>query len=243
MNNFILSLLIYFSYYAFIAIILTLLTHYTKIHKEIIRKTYHIFASSSIFILLYFFDNPIQSMLTITLSFLSFFLIILTTNKFKKLDKLRITRNTQKYDFEKQIFFVIFNFNLVIFIFWFLGGNNNKYHALLGIMIWGVGDAFAAIIGKLYGKIKFKNNIFDNKKTVEGTIAFYLSGLIISFIIIIFFGKIKLFPALLISSILSTIGFLIEAASKKGWDNFLLPISISTASYLLIFIYNNFFII
>ena len=41
---------------------------------------------------------------------------------------------------------------------------------------WGVGDAFAALVGKQFGKHKIKWKRADPKKSVEGSLAMFLSS-------------------------------------------------------------------
>jgi len=50
---------------------------------------------------------------------------------------------------------------------------------MLGSLSLGIGDAFAAVCGVKFGKLK----IFGNKKTLEGTIAFIFSILFMSIIL------------------------------------------------------------
>jgi len=226
--------------YVFFAILLSILTRYTKIPKPVIRKIYHIFASFSFLILLYGFESWIKSIVF----FVSFFVIImffLTIFKnIKIFQPLRFDRKGEGPDLRKQLVFVIVNYALLILIFRGFGGETDKYHAIVGVLMWGVGDAFAAIIGTCLGENKFKHFIFDNKKTYEGTYAFFVSGFIINVFIFILFGKIPLFYSLLFALILAFIGAFIEAVSKKGLDNFVLPVLTSSLSYSLVFLLNFF---
>ena len=55
------------------------------------------------------------------------------------------------------------------------GGFQNKelmFFGLLGLIYLGVGDTCAAILGRLWGKTKIKNN---SNKTTEGTVYFTAS--------------------------------------------------------------------
>lgn len=47
---------------------------------------------------------------------------------------------------------------------------------LAGVYSWGVGDAFAALIGKKYGKHKIIWKLADNKKSVEGSVAMLVTS-------------------------------------------------------------------
>ena len=82
-----------------------------------------------------------------------------------------------------------------------------------------VGDSFASLIGKEFGKHKF---FYNPKKSLEGFLAFFLS----TFLIYIF--MIDPFRAFL----LAILGAFFESVYKK-MENFLLPVSVGIISYLL----------
>jgi phytol kinase len=94
----------------------------------------------------------------------------------------------------------------------------------MGFLSWG--DGLAPVIGKYFGKHKYK--IFAYK-TVEGSIAFFLFGIVGSVLFsIILLGNIN--PSLiLITAIVTT---LVEASSPSNWDNILIPVSAMLVSYL-----------
>ena len=80
-----------------------------------------------------------------------------------------------------------------------------------------IGDAFAGLIGKNFGKKKL-----FNQKTLEGSLSFFVS----SFCFYLFY-----FP-LNHSLILALIGTLIEHFCKKG-ENLILPLSVSFFAFLI----------
>ena len=93
-----------------------------------------------------------------------------------------------------------------------------KYLAITSLMIMSISDTIAAIIGRLYGTIKI------NHKTLEGSIGFLLS----SIIIVLLFSELNIFIAI-VCVIIATI---IELYSPIN-DNLSVPIFFSF-SYILI---------
>ena len=94
-----------------------------------------------------------------------------------------------------------------------------KNIAILSLLIMTISDSFASLIGRRYGKIKLFN------KTLEGTLAFFLS----SILIIILMPGIILIPAL-IGVLVST---MVESSSFLGIDdNLSVPLSFSAIYFL-----------
>lgn len=92
-----------------------------------------------------------------------------------------------------------------------------------GILIMGISDALASLIGERFGKHIIK--IFGHKKSIEGSLAFFISALIITF-----FFVYKLDYRILFIPIILTI---VEALSVAGLDNFILPV---IGAYLIQFL-------
>ena len=93
----------------------------------------------------------------------------------------------------------------------------------MGFLSWG--DGLAPVVGKKFGKHKYK--VFS-EKSLEGSLAFWLFGIIgCSFFSIILFGRIN-FEFILITSFITT---LVEGISPSNWDNILVPASAMLVSY------------
>ena len=101
----------------------------------------------------------------------------------------------------------------------------SKDIAIISLLIMSISDSMAAIFGRKFGTIKV------NKKTFEGSIAFFLSSLII----ISFFKEIVL-PFAFIAIFLTT---LIELFLDNINDNLTIPIAFGGIYSILILIFNN----
>jgi len=91
---------------------------------------------------------------------------------------------------------------------------HNLHAFQFGIFIMGFSDAIGGFIGERYGKHFF--TIMGNKKTIEGSMVFFLTSVIVTCIFYPVLGyQVLLFPLILV---------FVEAISIYGLDNLVLPI-------------------
>jgi len=83
-----------------------------------------------------------------------------------------------------------------------------------GIFIMGISDAIGGLIGEKFGTHTF--TVFENKKTIEGSVSFFICSLIITAIFYPVFG----YTLLLLPLVLT----FVEAIFVHGLDNLVLPI-------------------
>jgi len=114
---------------------------------------------------------------------------------------------------------IFYPIGIMVAVFFFLPNNPESFRIVL--LILGISDLLANIVGTHWGTKYF--TIFGGKKTIEGTIAFFVSTFIILFIF-----QLSLPIAIFISLIASAVEFF----SPYGSDNLTIPIAVSA---LLIF--------
>ncbi len=83
-----------------------------------------------------------------------------------------------------------------------------------GVLVMGLSDALAGFVGEKYGRHKI--NIFHSKKSLEGSLTFFFTTIVLTFIFMPSFG----FHLILIPLALATI----ELVSGYGIDNLAIPI-------------------
>ena len=99
-----------------------------------------------------------------------------------------------------------------------------KFIALTSFTVLIIGDTFAALIGRKFGRHPF------NGKTVEGTLAFIVSGMLV----IILSPKIDYRTAeYLIGFFAVVIGAVVEALSISIDDNLSIPLSVGATMWIL----------
>lgn len=102
----------------------------------------------------------------------------------------------------------------------FLG---DRYLVLACVYAWGVGDAFAALIGKKFGRHKIKMKFADHKKSMEGSAAFLVTSSIAVWIVLLIRGGIGAFGCMLIAVAAATAAMFVELCTKDGYDTFTCP--------------------
>lgn len=102
----------------------------------------------------------------------------------------------------------------------------SRHVAAASILMWGIGDAAAALIGITYGKHVIPWRISDGKKTYEGSGAFFISALL-SGLAVLAAAHISM-DLLHISAIIAAAaaGTFAELVSKQGNDTVFAPAAI-----------------
>ncbi|MGB5558307.1 MAG: hypothetical protein WBN04_09885 [Paracoccaceae bacterium] len=92
---------------------------------------------------------------------------------------------------------------------------------VLPIAILTLADAAAALTGSRYGRGFFQ--VEDGQKSIEGSVAFFMTSLILSMICLLLLSDVARPNVILLSVIVAAFGTLVEADSWRGFDNFFLP--------------------
>lgn len=106
------------------------------------------------------------------------------------------------------------------------------FYFYLPILILAISDPIAALVGKHAPgrKIKFG----EKNKTFAGSLAFFVSALIISFALTISFKKYEGTLSIVAYSILiALVATITEAFGSKGWDNITIPASVLATLFVL----------
>ncbi len=232
--------LIFFIYLATCAGLIALVDRLTGWPKEWIRKSYHLMITFSMLFLVMGFPNWSGAVLTLVGLMLFAFVVIRVAYKLQILQDLSIDRKKGSNEVSRQIFYLSVSFSGLLIVFWGILGAEWKFVAVLATMIWGFGDAAAALAGKFLGRTKLKAPFFDPKKTVEGALANVGASWIIAFLVLLVFTTVSWWVALVSAFILASVGSIIEAASRKGRDTIILPWSMAALAYpilqLLVFL-------
>lgn len=124
-------------------------------------------------------------------------------------------------------FFYSASIGILIAYFWPL---HQPQYAVLGVMVMTWGDGFAAIIGRRFGKRKYK--ILGSEKSWEGSLAMYLiSWIVVSLMLIIVEGN--LWQIWMISVVVALIATALESISFLGIDNLTVPLGTATIAFAL----------
>lgn len=103
------------------------------------------------------------------------------------------------------------------------GWLGDRYLVLACIYAWGVGDGFAALIGKRFGKHRIRLRFADNRKSVEGSAAMFVSSSLAVLIVLLVRGGMGFGGCLMTAVCGAAATTLVEMCSKNGYDTILCP--------------------
>lgn len=101
----------------------------------------------------------------------------------------------------------------------------DQYLGLACMYAWGVGDAFAALVGKQFGKHKITWKYADGRKSIEGSAAMFITSAIAVAAVLLAHNHLTL-PAYIIIPIAGAgVSTLVEMVTKDGRDTVYCPMA------------------
>ncbi len=212
------NLILYFA----IAASTALVAHYLfPIPKEVFRKTLHFILLGSFLVFIFAFPSWQMSALAAIAFEVLVYPILLFFERFQGYSEL--TTERKKGELKSSLLLVFTMFALVVAVCW--GIFDDRYLALASLYAWGIGDAFAALIGKKFGKHKITAPGLDGKKSLEGTVSMFLVSFLTVTVILWFRGSLPLPACILTALLTAAVSALTELYSKNGHDTVICPLS------------------
>lgn len=226
------NVLIYFIIAAGLALTCRLLF---TIPEEIFRKTLHFILLGSFLVFIISYPTWQTTVLAAIVFEVLVYPILFFFEHFKKYSEF--TTERQPGELKRSLMLVYTMFAVVVAICW--GGFGDKYLALASLYAWGIGDAFAALIGKKYGKHKIHAPKLDAKKSYEGTISMFVVSCISVFVILMWRGGLDIIPCVVISLIVGLASAISELYSKDGNDTVICPLSAMVTLLPLVYLFGG----
>ncbi len=129
----------------------------------------------------------------------------------------------KKGEFKSSMILALATVVISISICWGVFGD--KLLTMACVYAWGVGDAFAALIGKRFGKHKIKFPFADPRKSWEGSAAMFLSAILSVLTVLLVRGGLDFGNCLLISLIAAVASAYVELFTKDGLDTITCPLA------------------
>ena len=127
----------------------------------------------------------------------------------------------KKGEFKSSMVLALLTMVMSISICW--GFFGDKLLTLACVYAWGVGDAFAALIGKQFGKHKIKLPMADPRKSWEGSAAMFLSAVISVLAVLLVRGGLGFGACLMIALLAALATTYVELITKDGLDTITCP--------------------
>lgn len=115
-------------------------------------------------------------------------------------------------------------FALVVVVAWGLCGD--KFVAASAILMWGAGDATAALVGIPFGRHKVMAWPVRGKKSWEGSVAMLAVSFAVGLFVLGFLGGRPLGWTVLAAAVASVAGTAVELVSHSEWDTVTVPVAI-----------------
>lgn len=196
---------------------------------EFTRKLVHIGAGMWVWVILLLFDHW-QFAVIPTATFILFNYLFLRYHIFSSMDpKEGATPGTVYFAFSCTLLLFIFHMD------WEQGFPRGfEYYAMSGIMAMTWGDAFAAIIGKRFGKHSYKvPGRKNHRRTLEGSLACLIFTFAAVSITLAIMSSLPL-PLILTGGLIAAlVATLLEAISPSGSDNLTVPIVVAIVLFWL----------
>ena len=197
--------------------------------KELFRKLLHFIAFSSVVVMIYAAKNWISASLVPVFIIMLMYPGLSLAEKDKRFTELVVER--RKGELKSSLLQLFGTIALIITISWgFLG---HKELAVAAILMWGFGDAAAALIGKRFGKhkvLRFKH--VDHKKSWEGTAAMSIVAFAFGIASLMIIGNIPIVYCVIAVIIAAPLAAITELVTKNGYDTVTVPIVCTCTLYL-----------
>ena len=116
------------------------------------------------------------------------------------------------------------------------------YFPICGILIMIISDSLASVAGKKYGRIKIAFSYTGSQRTLEGSLAFFISAFLICYGAFYYYGlfnpnsqKILTLDLVLIYSMITALaGTIFELLSPSTTDDLVVPLATTAVIYLLV---------
>ena len=220
----------YFLVYMFsLAGVVFLINRIFALPKELFRKLLHFIAFSSVIVMIYAAKNWISASLVPVFVIMLMYPGLSLAEKDKRFTELVVER--RKGELKSSLLQLFGTIALIITISWgFLG---HKELAVAAILMWGFGDAAAALIGKRFGKhkvLRFKH--VDHKKSWEGTAAMSIVAFAFGIASLMIIGNIPIVYCVIAVIIAAPLAAITELVTKNGYDTVTVPIVCTCTLYL-----------
>lgn len=220
----------YFLIYMFsLAGVVFLINKIFVLPKELFRKLLHFIAFSSVIVMIYTAKNWISASLVPVAIIMLMYPGLILAEKDKRFTEMVVER--RKGELKSSLLQLFGTIAIIIAISWGLLGH--KELAVAAILMWGFGDAAAALIGKRFGKhkvLRFKH--VDHKKSWEGTAAMSIVAFAFGLASLMIIGNMPLVYCVFAVVIAAPLAAITELVTKNGYDTVTVPVVCTCALYL-----------
>ena len=190
-----------------------------KVPDELFRKILHFILLGAYIPFLFAFETWWVSASVAATLVIIIYPILLLTSMIPAFSSF--VNERKKGEFKSSMILALGMMVLSICICW--GVFDDRYLVLASIYAWGVGDAFAALIGKQFGRHKIRWKFAVSHKSVEGSVAMFLTSTASVCIVLLLRGGLDGISCLVVSVIAAFVCTLVELCTNNGFDTVSCP--------------------
>ena len=216
-------------YLAPFAVVMLLLRKFTGIPDELFRKLLHFILLGAYIPLMFSFERWWMCVIFVLCLVCLLFPTLLIAGKIPGFSAF--VNERKKGEFLSSMLLALGVMAASMTIGW--GVLSDRYIVLASVYAWGVGDGFAALVGKKIGRHKITWKFVDNKKSYEGSAAMLITSALAVFVVLLVRGGLHPALALLVAIVAAVASTFAELCSKGGIDTVTCP-AISMAIIVLL---------
>lgn len=221
---------ILWSYYLSALLLLPVgLRAFTTLPEEMVRKLQHVAYAGSIFLLLGLFDHWAQAVAAAAGLVVVAFPALCLWERHASYRRLLADRCERGGEMRRQLLLAALVVSLLIALFWGLLGPAWRPAIAAAVMVWGLGDAAAAVVGRFLGRHRFVHRLVEGAKTLEGTAAMVVAGAVAAFVTLFVYGGASWWVSLLAAASLAPLAAAVELVSRRGSDTVTVPLVTAAA--------------
>ena len=205
-----------------IVMILLPIRFLTRIPSFIFRKILHVVAFTCISLMILSAGSWQAAALTSVIIAAAIYPLLIACEKKTWYPKLFAEKKPG--EIRKSLLMLFLTFAVLISISWGIFGQ--PYIASTSILMWGTGDAAAALVGIPFGKHKVKTRISDGEKSLEGSCAMLAVSFLSGFLVLFFTQKFSIPKTLLCAFTGALFGTAAELFTPGEYDTITVPLVI-----------------
>lgn len=221
-------------YLIFLGIIVAailLIRRFFRVPREIARKLLHLPAVLSVPFLYYASSTWVAAVLCALIFCLGVYPVLRMAEHSPRYAQLLVERRPGEV---KRSLFLLFGTDAALLAVCCLLGA--PYVAIASILIWGVGDTAAALVGKKFGRHHVHLTGADQKKTWEGTGGMAATAAITGVLYLALASPLPLWQCVLFSIAVAPAAAMTELFSHHGNDTFTVPVATAAVLGLLVWL-------
>ncbi len=216
-------------YFAAAVIIVFSIRKGTRIYDELFRKLLHFVLLGSLLVWTFSFPTWWRLLITVFGFVVIVYPILLFFERFRTYSDVVTER--KKGELKNSLIVVFSMFIVVVSVC--EGIFHDRYLVLASVFAWGIGDAFAALVGKKFGRHKIRGRFLSGKKSLEGTLTMLVCAFLSVFTVLYIRGGVPIGALLLVSFVTAAVSSVCELYTKDGMDTVTCPLA-SMATILLL---------